>query len=85
MRVRIKQKQSQGTGKVFNKDAGEEKWEVLFSACYVPDAIMGILQTLSHLILIITLQVRSSSTIYRWGIWGPEMFITMPKVVKLGL
>lgn len=57
-RVRIKQKQSQATGKIFNDDA-REKVEMVFSLCHVLDAVLGILWVSRHWILTRTLQVSS--------------------------
>lgn len=42
------------------------------SLCYVPDAILGILQTLSHLILVLTLKVSSIFTVLQMGYIRPR-------------
>lgn len=42
------------------------------SLCYVPDATLGILQTLSHLILAITLKVSSIFTVLQMGYRRPR-------------
>lgn len=65
---------------IFNNEATEGRWEVVFSPCDVLDAVLGNLSSFCHLIFTSALEIVVLQP-YRCG--GPQMLTALPKVVKL--